>query len=252
MARDLRSLTLHAGLLTFLLAAIVIAAPPGIASAAPVTYDFRMDTIFGLDSLVASTFGVDANTDVTGSFTFDSNWPDSNSDPHVGIYTGSGAGYGVTLNFGSGVFTSNGFQSIRIENSDPDLLLIHVDVLTGPEWIVSFFELRWSAVPLFDSDALPTGPLPPSPLALSLLPSISFNMFETSGPDSASIVLGTRHFDNWLTFREPPTAAIPAPATLALLATGLAALGVATRGWTASRRDVRRTGRLEAALHWRR
>lgn len=229
MACEVGCLLAHPRRLAFVVATLVIGTLPNVAWATPVTFDFTMGPLAGrIDPLAASTFGIDASTQVTGSFTYDTAWADSNPDPNFGFYTGGGTGFGFTLNLGSGVFHSDNL-TITIVNATPDDFLVNVGVLLGPaNWYIVTPPnpgiLEWRAQPLFVSDGLPSGPFP-TVFQYAESPRLSFELDVPAIPPSSSLLAAGGTL-NALQFREPSTT-VPEPSTLVLLAMGLAAVAAA-------------------------
>lgn len=213
-------------LLGFISAGIIIAGVPVTSYADTITFTFT-GTATSVNPLVASTFT--PGDTLSGSLSFDSALVDSNANPNVGAYAPLSS-----LMFTVGSYSPSfvaGSGLVRVVNGSPgsDQLSFTGDV-TGP--LVNGFRPYQLQLALtdptglaFSSDALPTA-FASGQFAVS---SFTFTFSNRADPSDTTSP-GTNFTGVQGTFSGSSGSPVPEPATLPLLAGGLAAVTPWIRG----------------------
>lgn len=130
----------------------------GSASAAPITFQFTgFVTQVPVDDFGT---GIQFLDPFQGTYTFDSNTPDSfPADSSIGVYDSITVAAGMTVDIGSNHFSTMGsqFLNVSIQNSSTDSYNILAENFVSPGLIFSI-HLEDPTGAAFSSDALPLNP----------------------------------------------------------------------------------------------
>lgn len=183
---------------------LVVLALPTAAHA--VTWNFTGEVV----STDLSFPGIGVGTEMTGRVTFDPTTPDSVLGANIGLYAG---GTSIIADFGGGplVFIATENSTIQILNESTGDLMYFIAHIATLQLALLLEATNLNAVV---SDALPT-----APPDLSAFINPRFQIAEIGGIGSIQVRLDT--------FTDP--AALPEPATLTMVGSGIAALVVAAR-----------------------
>jgi hypothetical protein len=199
------------------------AVPPGLA--APLTFDFT-GTVTQVPVLDPSDpFGgtIHFQTPFTGSYTFEATTPDSLADPQTGVYSMAAAPFGLTVTMGGHPFSAGDSLSIVVFDGPPDQYGVLAHGAGGDLTIELFLEDPTGTA--LASDALPLTP--------PALADFAVREFHLAGLVDGNQVQIDGCLDSLSPAGQGPPplggtscagARVPAPATLLLMAVGMAGL----------------------------